>query len=317
MQNLEKETQAVFERAKDAVVQIKTIVPVKDVQKGEVVGEGLSAGTGFFIDNKGLILTAASVLRGSEKAVVYWGGKSYEGQSLGQDDRTNVALVRIDATTPCLPVGDPEVLKAASVSMVVGYGVDGPASAECGFISDPDSTGMPKVFAVTHIRTSVRSRPGQSGSPLLNSKGEVVGMVVYATEDFGSTFALPITAARKIQRDLVEHHAPRHGWTGLTIEVPASDLQNTQKKIAIRDVYSGCSAHQAGIRSGDVLKKIGNKTIQTPADVMNATFYLSVGEMVNFIVERKGETLTLPVKVMPRPSEKEYLALKPVPASSP
>lgn len=310
MQGLEKEVKGICDRAKDSVVQIKTIIPVRDATKGDIVGEGLSAGTGFFVDNKGLILTAASVLRGSDKAIVYWRGKTYEGVSVGQDDQTNVALLKIDTATPCLPAGDPDGLKVGSMSLLVGYPENGQVTAEYGFVSEPDATRMPKFFTVTHIRSSVRAQRGQSGSPLLNTKGEVVGMVVYATEDGASTFSLPINAARKVQRDLVEHHAPRKGWTGLTIEVPGGDPKNSRQEIAIRDVYTGCSAHQAGIRPGDILRKIGSREIRTPADVMNATFYLSIGEMVNFTVERGGESLNLPVRVMARPTEKEVLAMK-------
>lgn len=313
MQGFESEIQGIFARTKDSVVQIKTILAVTDVKEGKVLGEALSAGTGFFSDHHGHILTASSVLRGASTAVVYWRGKSYEAQVLGQDARTNVALLKIDAETPCLAFGDPESLKVGSLTLAIGYPADAPISAEYGFISNVEGGNMPKFFATTHIRSSVRAQPGQSGSPFLNSGGEVIGMVVYTMEDGSSTFSLPITAARKIERDLLAFHEPRHGWTGLTIEVRNS-IQ-ADHGIAIRDVYQNCPGDQAGIVPGDTLLKIGAKTVRIPADVMNATFYLSVGETVDFTIERDGETMVLPVKVLPRPSEKELLALKPVTSS--
>jgi S1-C subfamily serine protease len=312
MQGLETEIQTIFVRTKDAVVQIKTILPVKDPKEDDkVLTEALSIGTGFFIDHKGHLFTAASVLRGSAKAIVYWRGKAYEAQSLGQDPRTNLALLKIDAETPFLPIGDPDNVKVGSLALAVGYPADAPISAEYGFISNVDAAQLPRFFATTHMRSSIRVQPGQSGSPFLNSKGEVVGMIVYSMQDGSSTFALPITAAQKIERDFLEFHAPRHGWTGLTIEV-RNNLQSPDAGIAIRDVYQGYPGHVAGIYSGDSLLKIGNKEIKTPADVMNATFYLSVGETVNFTIDREGETKVVPVKVVPRPSEKELLVLKTV-----
>lgn len=325
VQGLEKEIQDIFDRTKDAVVRIKAIVPITDTNQKEVVAEGLSIGTGFFADSNGLILTAASVLRGADTALVYWRGKACEAQSLGCDLRTNIALLRVDpkaldAKPTILPHGSPKALKVGSMTFAVGFPMDGPISAEYGFVSDPtfisgfvsdqNATRMPQFVATSRIRTSVRVQPGQSGSPLLNAKGEVVGIVTYSLEQDGSTFALPITAAHKIQRDLVEHHAPRHGWTGLTIAVRGDNLKLNDREIAIQDVYEGYPGHLAGIRSGDVLRRIGNTPVRSAADVMDATFYLSIGETVNFTVERNGKSMDLPLKVVGRPSEKELLALK-------
>jgi S1-C subfamily serine protease len=308
MQGFESEIQGIFDRTKDAVVQVKTILPVTDSKKGDLITEALSIGTGFFVDNKGHLFTAASVLRGSDRAVVYWRGKAYEAQSLGQDPRTNLALLKIDAETPSLPFGDPENLKVGSIGLAVGYPADAPIAAEYGFISNPETAQLPKGFATTHIRSSVRAHPGQSGSPFLNSKGEVVGMVVASMQDGSSTFALPITAAKKIQGDLVKHHAPRHGWTGLTV-VFRNDLQSTDQGIAVRDVYQNSPGHLAGLSPGDLLVKVGDKDIKTPADVLNSTFYLSVGETVNFTIERDGENKIIPIKVVPRPSEADLVLM--------
>jgi len=316
MQGFESEIQDIFDRTKDCVVQIKTILPVTDATKGNVVTEVLSIGTGFFVDNKGHILTTAGMLRGNANAVVYWRGKTFEAQSLGQDPRTNLALLKIEMETPCLPLGDPEALKIGSMVLAVGYPLDGPISAEYGLVSNLDADQLPQIFATAHVRSSLRVQPGQSGSPFLNSKGEVVGMVVYAMQDGSSTFALPISAARKVQRDLLEFHTPRHGWTGLTIEVKTTP-SSPNGGIAVRNVYQGYPGHLAGVHQGDILVKIGSKTITTASDVMNATFYLSIDETVNFTIQRDGENLVLPVRVVPRPSDKELLALKPVTTQTP
>lgn len=315
MQSLEGEIQGIFHRTTDSVVQVKTILPVNDPKTGKQISEALSIGTGFFVDNQGHLLTAASILRGSPSAVVYWRGQAYEAKSVGQDPRTNVALLKIDAETPFLTTGDPEALKVGSMTLAVGFPADSPISVEYGFVSNTDAGQMIQGFATTHIRSSIHVQPGQSGSPLLNSKGEVVGMVVKAMEDGSSTYALPITAAQKVEKDLMAYHAPRQGWTGLTIEVN-NQLHNEGEGIKIRDVFSGCPGHVAGIQTGDVLLKIGDKEIKNPADVMNATFYLSIGETVNYTISRDGESKVIPVKVSPRPSEKELLALKPVPPAT-
>ncbi len=316
LQGFEKEVQGIFDRTKDAVVQIKTIVPVSDAKSGAVITEGLACGTGFFVDNKGHILTAASVVHGVPTAMVYWRGKSYEAQTIGVDSRSNLALLKIEAETPCLAVGDPDALKVGSMALAVGYPMDQPLSVEYGNISNLDSGQMPRVFATTHIRSNVHVQPGQSGSPFLNIKGQVVGMVVYAMDDGSSTFAIPITAAKKVQKDLMAFGVARYGWTGLTIAVldhPKAD----GKGIAVRDVFQGYPGHQAGVQSGDLILRIGGREIRAPSDVMNATFIMSVGETVEFTIEHDGETKVVPIKVVERPTEKEMGALKPVSTSSP
>ncbi len=114
----------------------------------------------------------------------------------------------------------------------------------------------------------------------------------------------------KIQKDLVAHHAARYGWTGLTIVVRGDGLKANDREIAIQDVYEGYPAHLAGIHPGDILRRIGSSEIRSPEDVIDATFYLSVGESVNFTIERDGKAIEVPLKVVQRPSDKEMSALK-------
>lgn len=317
VQGFEKDIQGIFDRTKDSVVKIKTLLPVTDATKGVQITEALSYGTGFFMDGCGHILTAASVLRGSTNAVVYWRDKTYDAVSVGQDPRSNLALLKIESQTPLLPFGDPDALKVGLLTLAVGYPMDDPISAEYGFVSNVDPVQMVKLLPIAPIRCSIRAQPGQSGSPVLNSKGEVVGILIYAMMDGSSSFVLPITAAQKIVADLREFHESRPGWMGLTIEVQGNSSAPDQK-VRVRDVYQGCPGNQAGIVPGDVLLKIGSKPIRTAADVMKATFYVSVGETVQFLIERDGEEKAVTLKVVARPSEKELLALKRVsPGSTP
>ena len=141
-----------------------------------------------------------------------------------------------------------------------------------------------------------------------------MGILVYTTMDGSSSFALPITAAQKIQQDFLEFKIARHGWTGMTIDVLDNKL-SPQEGIGIRDVFRDSPGHLAGIHSGDTLLKIGNKNIKSASDVINATFYLSVGETVNFTIRREEEIRVFPVKVFSRPTDEQLLTLKPVSSS--
>jgi S1-C subfamily serine protease len=260
------------------------------------------------VDDHGTILTAATVLRGQTQAIVYWRNKAYEAKVMGEDQRTNLALLKIEDQTPFLKSSEISP-KIGSRVLAVGFPYDGSIAVEHGYIWESDPVRTPITFATTHICSSVRVQPGQSGSPFLNMKGEVMGVVTFATQDGKASYALPIDTAQRIQQDLAKNHSAKHGWVGMTIEVKARKA-SAQEDVVIRGVYHGQPAHIATIQPGDILRKIGDKEIHTPADVMNATIYLPIDSTINFTIERDAIIKEFSVKVTPRPSDQSLTNIK-------
>ncbi|MBV9463742.1 MAG: trypsin-like peptidase domain-containing protein, partial [Verrucomicrobiae bacterium] len=222
LEQVEKEVERIFEVAKLSVVQIKAI--------RQTAMPPLAVGTGFFVDAEGSILTSSQIVSDSNEndIQVIWNGRKYDARRVGFDPRTNLALLKIPAAgTPPLKWGDSDKIRMGSLVIGVGFPSSSGVCPEVGNVSSVDLGLLMKYFATSHIRTTVRVVDGQAGSPLLNSRGEVVGMIVAADTDSSHSYALPASAIKKIQPDLVKFHQPQYGFVGIGInEVTADEKGN-------------------------------------------------------------------------------------------
>ena len=300
LEQVEKEVQRLFDVAKSSVVQIKAI--------RENAIPPLAAGTGFFVNNEGLILTSAQVVSDSNPndIQVNWDGKKFDAKRIGFDQRTNLALIKIDAKgTPPLKFGDSDAVRVGAMVIGVGYPLDAGISPEVGNVSSISLGQAMKFFATSHICSTVRVTEGQAGSPLLNTKGEVIGMVVAAESNGSHSYAIPAAAIKKVQPDLVKYHQPRYGFGGIGIREEAADPQGnplSPPKVLVEHVYPGTSAAMSGIQKGDLILEINDQPIRQAADVMNATFYLRVSDKIAIKVRKaNGDEKTYMIEIGPRP----------------
>ena len=300
LEQVEKEVQRLFDAAKPSVVQIKAI--------RENVMPPLAIGTGFFINSDGLILTSAQVVSDSNPndIQVNWDGKKFDAKRIGFDQRTNLALIQINAKgTPPLKFGDSDTVRVGAMVIGIGYPLNSTISPEVGNVSSIDLGQIMRFFATSHICSTVRVMEGQAGSPLLNTKGEVIGMIVAAESNGSHSYAIPTAAIKIIQPDLVKYHQPKYGFVGIGIREETVDPQGNplpQPKVLVEHVYPGTSAAMSGIQKGDLILEINNQPIHQAADVMNATFYLRVSDMMTIKVRNvKGEEKTFTIEIGLRP----------------
>ena len=300
LEQVEKEVQRLFDAAKPSVVQIKAI--------RENVMPPLAIGTGFFINSDGLILTSAQVVSDSNPndIQVNWDGKKFDAKRIGFDQRTNLALIQINAKgTPPLKFGDSDTVRVGAMVIGIGYPLNSTISPEVGNVSSIDLGQIMRFFATSHICLTVRVMEGQAGSPLLNTKGEVIGMIVAAESNGSHSYAIPTAAIKIIQPDLVKYHQPKYGFVGIGIREETVDPQGNplpQPKVLVEHVYPGTSAAMSGIQKGDLILEINNQPIHQAADVMNATFYLRVSDMMTIKVRNvKGEEKTFTIEIGLRP----------------
>ncbi len=300
LEQVEKEVQRLFEATKPSVVQIKAI--------RENVMPPLAIGTGFFVNSDGLILTSAQVVSDSNPndIQVNWGGKKFDAKRIGFDQRTNLALIQINAKgTPPLKFGDSDTVRVGAMVIGIGYPLNSTISPEVGNVSSIDLGQIMRFFATSHICSTVRVMEGQAGSPLLNTKGEVIGMIVAAESNGSHSYAIPTAAIKIIQPDLVKYHQPKYGFVGIGIREETVDPQGNplpQPKVLVEHVYPGTSAAMSGIQKGDLILEINNQPIHQAADVMNATFYLRVSDMMTIKVRNvKGEEKTFTIEIGLRP----------------
>lgn len=300
LEQVEKEVHRLFETAKPSVVQIKAI--------RENAIPPLAIGTGFFIDNQGLILTSSQVISDSNPndIQVIWDTRKFNARCIGSDPRSNLALLKIDAKdTPPLKFGDSNAVRIGSMVIGVGYPLNSPMSPEVGNVSSIDLGQTIRFFATSHICSTVRVMEGQAGSPLLNTKGEVVGMIVAAEANGSHSYAIPTAAIKKVQPDLIKYHQPQYGFVGIGIREETYDAKGNplaQTKVLVETVYPGTSASRSGIEKGDQIIDISGQPIRQAADVMNATFYLRVSDKLQIkVLKAGGAEKTYMIEIGPRP----------------
>ena len=293
------EVGAIFSKCKDAVVRIEGTDPF-----------GLHEGTGFFIDPAGTIYTQYSVAGRSWDLTVEFAGKKYPAQRLVADPRSGVTILKIDASqTPFLPIGRSADLRIASPIVVIGYPMDLPVTPTFGLIGGFDQRIFGLHLRTTHIRANVPVQSGEQGAPLLNAKGEVVGILVCQVDYGAICLGLPIQAAEKVRADYLRFSDVRPGWLGY--EVKPEDGDEDKGSVVVTQVEDDGPAAKCGLKEGDVLLRLGGAPIRRVADLRDASFFLSADQKVPIVVRRGDEEVTLEAEAGDPPDGRFPASAKP------
>ncbi len=276
--------------------------------------------TGFILDSKGWVATTASNVAGADRIVIEWRDKKYAAVKLGSDANVNYALLRFDMDAPRgfqpLALGNSGAQKTGTFVMAIGFPYDKPAASRWGNLDGIHTRRGNLFFPVAHFSSNVKVSPGQSGSPLLNSKGEVIGMVVASPRE-DESYALPSSAIRKLNEDFAAVGRARHGWSGLNAKNQPS-LRNAPQPPVVTEITPHSPAAEADVQKGDVLLQLDGVEIGDISDIANLMFYKSVGESVRLTLQRGLETKTITLKLAERPSSlPRYEPRKPKPAAPP
>ena len=283
------EVKRVFDQAKNAVVRIHA-----EDEHGRL------AGTGFFIDPAGTIVTAYEVGGESWDLIAEFGSSRYPAQRLVADPRSGIALLKVSANTPWLSTGDSDELKLASPVVTIGYPMDLSVTPSFGMIGGFDLKYLNQYFSTTLIRVNIAAQRGEAGSPVMNLKGEVVGILIFPIDNRTACYALPIKAAEKVRTDYVRFGEVRPGWVG--VSVVEADEPVRRSTAVIQSFAEGSPAIDSGLQQGDVLLRIGSVEIRSPPDVVNASFFLTAEQDVPITVLRDGKEITVTVTAADHPA---------------
>ncbi|HYR59676.1 MAG TPA: S1C family serine protease [Chthoniobacteraceae bacterium] len=292
--SIDRQVRAVFEKCRAAVVRIEA----SDAH-------GRLSGTGFFIDPNGTLYTSYSVGGESHDIVVHLGDERLPATRKIGDLRSGIAILKVEAGTPFLAFGNSRDLAVASPVMTIGYPFDLPASPSFGMIGGRDIKYLGRYFATEHIRANVPVQRGQGGAPLLNLRGEVVGILISSLDQGSASFALPIEAAEKVRKDFLRFREVRRGWLG--IEVGTLDAPLSGSTAFVKDVLPDSPALKAGVRQGDVLVRVGDRAITSPDDVRDVSFFLTADDSTTLRLARGSETLDLSIQPADHPEESSAL----------
>jgi serine protease Do len=270
-----------------------------DVERGE--------GSGFVISEDGFVLTNAHVVVGAKTVLVTLTDKrEFKAKLIGTDERTDVALVKIEATgLPFLRPGDVSRLRVGEWVVAIGspFGLDNSVTA--GIVSAKQrETGSDISF----IQTDVAVNPGNSGGPLINVRGEVVGINSQILSPVGSfvgiSLAIPIDEAVRIADQLKATGRVVRGYLGIQpTEVP-QDLaaeygwsKSKPRGAFVRQVVRGGPADKAGVQPGDVVLELNGKPVEGPVELRRALGLMKPGAAATLQINRRGKTMELKVNL--------------------
>ena len=277
-------------------------------------------GSGFILTPDGFIMTNAHVVDGADQVLVTLPDKrEFKARIVGADKRTDVAVVKIEATgLPSVRIGDVSRLKVGEWVMAIGspFGLDNSVTA--GIVSAKQrDTGDYLPF----IQTDVAINPGNSGGPLINMRGEVVGInsQIYSRSGgfMGISFAIPIDEATRISDQLRATGRVQRGRIGVQIDQVSKEVAESlglskAQGALVRAVEPGAPAEKAGIEAGDIITRFDGKPIEKSADLPRMVGNIKPGTRSTVTVLRRGVSKDLSITV--GEFEPEKVATKAAPA---
>lgn len=266
-----------------------------------------SLGSGFVIDRDGYILTNAHVIDGATSIrVVFSNRREAEAEIVGMDAQTDIALIRVPphADLQPLPMGDSDRARVGDWVIAVGNPFGLASTVSAGILSGSGRRDVLRGSRVRYrdfLQTDAPINPGNSGGPLVNMRGEAIGInTAISSEGQGIGFAIPMTMVRPILDQLREHGHVQRSWLGVSIADIDGDLvrqrrlEDTRGALVTGVVRNGPAA-QAGVVAGDIIRTFAGAAIEQSSDLPWIAAMAGVGSEVELEIFRGDEALTLAV----------------------
>lgn len=264
-------------------------------------------GSGFIIHENGTVLTNAHVVEGADEVTVKLNDKrEFKAKVVGQDKTSDVAVLKIDGKNlPTVRIGSSVNTQVGEWVLAIGSPFGFENSASAGIVS-AKSRSLPDGSYVPFIQTDVAVNPGNSGGPLFNMNGEVIGInsQIYSRSGGyqGLSFAIPIEVAMNVEKQLVAHGKVQRGKLGVVIQEMNQTLAESfgldkPTGALVSSVEKGSPAAKAGLEPGDVILGINGKTIVNNSELPAAVAVLQPGDTARLLVWRQGASRNVEVKV--------------------
>ncbi len=278
-----------------------------------------SLGSGVIVGEDGLIVTNEHVIRDADEIVVRLSDRSeHRAKVVGADVRTDVAVLRIQppGRLPVATLGDSSRLKVGEFAIAVGNPFGLESTVTLGVVSATGRSAEPDLEGGDDfIQTDASINPGNSGGPLLNARGEVIGInTAMVTAGQGIGFAIPINTVRSVEQDLVAHGTVRRGWLGVGIQALVPDLAEAfgakgERGILVNRVVPDSPAARAGMRNGDIVLSFGKTRVSGVKEFQKLVAGTTPGSPVTLEVLRGGRRVGATVTV--EESEKQAQGRRP------
>ena len=281
--------------------------------EGEFKTESL--GSGVIVDERGYILTNNHVIEGASELKIKLGDKrEFDAKVIGADPQTDVAVIKIESSDhlPAAKLGDSDKIRVGQWAIAIGSPFGLVQTVSAGIIS---ATGRANVGVAQYedlIQTDAAINPGNSGGPLVNVKGEVIGIntaIFTRTGGYqGIGFAIPINMAKAIMRDLIDKGKVTRGWLGVVIQdlnpaLAKSFGVTVTEGVLVSDIQSNSPAAEAGIERGDIVTEYNGTQVRDVNHLRNLVAPTEIGKAVTIKVLRDGKEKALSIKIGEQPPE--------------
>ena len=267
-----------------------------------------SSGSGFILTTDGYIVTNYHVVEDAQTVkVTLYNGDEYDAQYVGGDEDYDIAVIKIEASgLQAVTLGDSEKLNVGDRVLAIGNPLgDLTFSMSGGMVSSVNRTINVDGTPFNMIQTDTSINPGNSGGPLLNTSGEVVGIVSakYSSSNGkiveGIGFAIPINDMRAMVQDIIDNgsvtNKPYLGVTAGTVNMQMSQQAGLSQGVCLYAVDLNGAAAAAGLQAGDIITQIDGTAVQSMTDLSAAKKSYSAGDTAQFTVIRGGQTIPVPV----------------------
>jgi len=317
---LESPFVTVVDKVKNAVVNISALSREQVVPwwfRGS--NYATSYGSGFFFREDGYILTNNHMVRNAEELIVRTAsGYKYEAKLVGTDPETDLAVLKVDPEEKitAIPFGDSDALKVGDWAIAIGNPFPQQELDRTVTVGVISAKGRGNLYFGRetpnyqyYIQTDASINPGNSGGPLLNLRGECIGVnAAISTPSGGSVgigFAIPINLARAVVPDLIAHGKPHRGWLGVWLsKVTERDAKrqelNAVKGVMIDSVFSNSPAKKAGIKQGDIIVSFNNQPIDDPNQLSVMISTVKKSQPIPMEIVRNGNEQKLTVTIVDR-----------------
>ncbi|MCK4667078.1 DegQ family serine endoprotease [Candidatus Dependentiae bacterium] len=276
-------------------------------------------GSGFIITEDGYILTNFHVIKNANKIKVRLEDKrEYDAKVIGTDEQSDIAVIKIEEKNLSFAkLGDSDKINVGEWVIAVGSPFSFDFTVTAGIISAIKRTGVSSGRYENFIQTDAAINPGNSGGPLVNLKGEVIGIntaIVSKSGGFeGLGFAIPINFAKDILPQLIDSGEMKHGMIGVSVQPLDPELAKKyglkeNYGVIVNEVYPGSPASESGLKKGDIILKVNDKKVDSPTSLIYLIGSVKINEKVNLTIFSDNKKSTLQVKVIEQEHENHYIS---------
>jgi serine protease Do len=274
----------------------------------------MGMGSGVVLDARGFILTNAHVVEDADSVrVTFVDGKQVTAKIVGRDPKSDLAVVKVDGVqvTPAR-LGNSDDLQVGDWVIAIGnpFGLD--HTVTVGVLSAKNRSGFQSGHFEDFLQTDASINPGNSGGPLVDLNGNVIGInTMIAGIGTGIGFAVPISMAKPIADQLIEHGKVRRPWLGIAMQDVTPELQKAmgqnapEKGAMVSEVQPDSPAKSGGVKTGDVITAVDGKPVKAAREVQSGVLSKKIGDKVDLSLWRDGKAEKLSVKTAELPGDEE------------